>query len=252
MRRRASLFCPRAQGGYHTDENRVAAIMSAILPSTTAVAEALGDLPRAVLFPDEAAAVARALGKRRLEFEAGRSLARLALQQLGWPAVPIVPGPNREPTWPAGVVGSITHCQGYCAAAVAREDVLATVGIDAEVNAPLPEDVLRLIARDEERMWIREQANGIFWDRLLFSAKESAFKAWYPLARRWLDFTAASVRFAPEEGTFRATLMSDRLAVHGRELDGFDGRYLVRRDYVLTAVALCHEDERTTATAPHG
>ena len=60
------------------------------------------------------------------------------------------PGAKREPLWPAGVVGSITHCDGYRAAAVARATDLATVGIDAEPHEPLPDGVLAAIALPAE------------------------------------------------------------------------------------------------------
>jgi 4'-phosphopantetheinyl transferase EntD len=183
-------------------------MLSTILPSGVAVAEARGELPRGIVFPEEAPAIARAVAKRRLEFEAGRALARQALQQLGYPSLAIVSGTSREPIWPKGIVGSITHCEGYCAAAVARADAVATIGIDAAPQAPLGEGVLRLIARDEERAWMEDQVDADLWARLLFSAKESVFKAWFPLTRRWIDFSAASVRFDPVDRTFRATLIT--------------------------------------------
>ena len=86
----------------------------------------------------------------------------------------------------------MTHCAGYRAAAVARSGDLAAVGIDAEPHAPLPPDVLELVARPEERVELtalEEARPDLHWDRILFSAKEAVFKAWFPLTRRWLDFT---------------------------------------------------------------
>src|SRR4029077_12401529 len=132
------------------------------------------------LFPEEAALVQSAVRKRRCEFAAGRYLARRALRGLGVPPRPILRGPNREPTWPDGVVGSITHCSGYCAATVASADVIEAIGIDAEVNDALPDDVLRIVMRNSERNWTGSRTDAIHWDRIVFSAKESVFKAWFP------------------------------------------------------------------------
>jgi 4'-phosphopantetheinyl transferase EntD len=208
-------------------------------------AEALGDLPPAALWPEEAAAVERAVEKRRREFAAGRALARAALAGLGQPPSAILAGIDREPIWPAGIVGAITHCAGYCAAAVARDDVVAALGIDAEPNEPLPTGALDLVTRPEEREWIESQpATSHCWGRLLFSAKESLFKAWFPLTRRWLDFAGARVMFDAGAGTFRASLVDEQLTLDGRAVEGLEGRFLVRGDYVFTAICVVREPPR--------
>jgi 4'-phosphopantetheinyl transferase EntD len=92
--------------------------------------------------------------------------------------------------------------------------------------------VLRLVAGDEEREWLDSAAGPECWDRILFSAKESVFKAWFPLAGRWLGFKDALVTFDPDTGSFAA-----RLLVPG-PVTRFDGRFTVRDGLVLTAVAV--------------
>ena len=163
------------------------------------------------LFPEEREHIAQAVAKRRLEFAAVRRCARQALQELGYPPVPILPGEQREPQWPEGVVGSMTHCAGYCAAAVARAGDVSALGIDAEVHAPLPEGVLDLISLESERerlARLTESASGsVHWDRVLFSAKESVYKAWFPLTRRWLGFEEADIVLRLD-GSFEATLLT--------------------------------------------
>ncbi len=42
---------------------------------------------------------------------------------------------------------------------------------------------------------------GPSWDRLLFSAKESVYKAWFPLTGRWLGFEEAAITINPADGT---------------------------------------------------
>jgi 4'-phosphopantetheinyl transferase EntD len=212
-----------------------------ILPESVITVEARDDSPTTVLFPAEEAAVARAVEKRRREFTTGRACAHAALEQLGLPASPILSGERGAPQWPAGVAGSITHCDGYRACAVARTSQIATVGIDAEVNAVLPEGVEAEIARPEELPWLRElkrEAPAVHWDRLLFSAKESVYKAWFPLTELWLDFEQASVTVDPSAGTFSARLLVSGPSLGGRRVTGFSGRWLVRDGLILTAIAL--------------
>ncbi|MFI5845963.1 4'-phosphopantetheinyl transferase [Catenuloplanes sp. NPDC051500] len=201
-----------------------------LLPPGVAWAETFTDEDCA-LFPAEEAAIAQAVEKRRREFVTGRWCARQALAGLGRPASPIVPGERGAPGWPDDVVGAITHCPGYRAAAVAHSSGFASVGIDAEQHSPLPEGVLDLVSLPSERSWLSAAPPGVHWDRLLFSAKESVYKAWFPLARRWLGFEEASLTVSPD-GTFRA-----RILVPGPVTD-FSGRWLVDRDLVLTAITM--------------
>src|SRR5262249_35628198 len=183
-------------------------VIRVLLPARVAAAEVIGDDPNATLLPEEQAALGQVIEQRRRQFTLGRACARRALAERGLPLTPVRRGPKREPRWPAGVVGSITHCRGYAAAAVASQADLAALGVDAEEDGPLPRGVLRLVATEEERAWLAEVAvAGLPWDRILFSAKESVFKAWYPLASRWLGFQDAVVTFDPGRGTFRAHLL---------------------------------------------
>ena len=161
------------------------------------------------LFPEEREHIAQSVAKRRAEFAAVRRCARRALHELGYPPVPILPGEQREPQWPEGVLGSMTHCAGYCAAAVARTGDVPVLGIDAEVHAPLPEGVLDLVSLETERERLAKlsaQVPGtVHWDRVLFSAKESVYKAWFPMTRRWLGFEEADIELRAD-GSFEAVL----------------------------------------------
>jgi len=216
-------------------------VIAEILPPPVAAVEAFEDPPGAALFPEEEAAVARAVPRRRGEFAAGRACARAALTQLGLPAAPILPGPRGAPQWPAGVVGSITHCDGYRAAAVARARDVLTLGLDAEPAGPLPGGVLDAVSLAEERgrlPALTAAAPHVAWDRLLFCAKEAVYKAWFPLAGRWLGFEEAAITFAPDAGTFTARLLVPGPAVGGRPLGGFSGRWLARGGLLLAAVSV--------------
>ncbi|HEX2316656.1 MAG TPA: 4'-phosphopantetheinyl transferase superfamily protein [Thermomonospora sp.] len=205
-----------------------------ILPAAVAVAESRHDSPDSVLFPEEEAVIARAVDKRRREFTTVRDCARRALAELGLPPAPILPGERGAPQWPAGVVGSMTHCEGYRAAAVARSGDVRALGIDAEPHGPLPDGVLDAVSLPTELgrlSGLRAAAPDVHWDRLLFSAKESVYKAWFPLTGEWLGFEDADVALLPD-GTFSARILLGR---PGRPT-GFTGRWLVADGVAATAV----------------
>lgn len=210
-------------------------MIDAILPDVVVSKESFGDDPEATLFAEETALVARAVDKRRREFTTGRHCARAALALLGFPAAPILTGERGAPVWPAGVAGSITHCAGYRAAAVSV-DVLS-LGIDAEPAAPLPDGILQTISLPRERTMLTALGGDHPWDRLLFSAKESVYKAWFPLARRPLDFADALVGI-DLDGWFTARLLVPGPRAGDAELRGFTGRWLVAEGLLMTAVTV--------------
>ena len=210
-----------------------------ILPDAVVAVSTRVDVDGVDLFPEEADAIGRAVEKRRREFATVRACTRTAYERLGLPAVAVVPGAQGEPSWSKGVVGSITHCDGYRAGALARACDVLTIGIDAERNAPLPDGLLEDIARPEERPALRELARAaphVHWDRLLFSAKESVYKAWFPLARRWLGFEDAIVTIDRDAGAFSARLLVPGPVVAGRQLTELSGRWLVGEGLVATSI----------------
>lgn len=212
-----------------------------ILPPDVAAVEAWGDPPDAELYREEQALVAGAVAERRREFTTVRHCARRALAVLGCPPGPILPGRDRDPQWTAGVVGSLTHCPGYRAAAVAHAHRFAALGIDAEPHQPLPEGLSRLIVRPDEQRRIDALTAvrpDVHWDRLTFSAKESVYKTWFPVVRSWLGFEDAALTFEPGSGRFRADLHRPGLRVAGRALSRLTGRWLVADGIVVTAVVL--------------
>ncbi len=75
--------------------------------------------------------------------------------------------------WPEGYCGSITHKQGVCGAIVAKNEALASVGLDLELNQPLTESVWKNFVNECER----ENSPSFDWKaNILFSCKEAAFK----------------------------------------------------------------------------
>jgi 4'-phosphopantetheinyl transferase EntD len=215
-------------------------VIEQLLPATVAVAESFGDGDE-TLFPEEEAIVERGVERRRREFATGRACARRALERLGIPAGPIQSGERGEPLWPAGIVGSITHCDGFRACAAAHASDLVTLGIDAEPHEPLPDGLLDRIARPEELRMLGALSRShpdIHWDRLLFSAKESVFKAWFPLTRARLGFQDAALTIDPAGETFSARVPVPGPIVDRSRIAGFGGRWTVRDGLVLGAAAI--------------
>ena len=207
-----------------------------LLPPAVETVETTAEVLEVELFPEEREAMGRAVEKRRREFVTGRACARQALERLGLDPVPIGSGQRGEPLWPDGVVGSITHCRSYRACAVAPAERIASVGIDAEPHEPLPDGVLEQVASERERGALG--ANGVHMDRLLFSAKEAIYKAWFPLAGRWLGFEDVHLSIDGAGETFAAELLVPGPRVNGSRLTGFSGRWCVEGDIVATAVVV--------------
>jgi 4'-phosphopantetheinyl transferase EntD len=206
--------------------------LAGLLPEEAVVVETLELTTEAPLYPVEAERIAAAARKRRLHFAGGRRCAREALGRVGLPSSPIRVGFGGQPVWPKGVVGSITHCPGYCAAAVAPRPPLAGLGIDAERNAPLPDGVAQRTTLPGETADLPVQA-GVSWPTLLFSARESVFKAWYPLTCRWLDHHDVELQFDVARRCFTVVRYRDRL-IGGALLERVQGGFAWSETHVFT------------------
>lgn len=222
-------------------------MLEVILPAGVESQECFGNPPGGVLFREEEKIIAHAVATRRRDYAAVRNCARACLQRLGYPPAPILPGVGGAPTWPAGIRGSMTHCAGYAAAAVGTVPQISAIGIDAEPDAPLPDGVLGLIATaaEHDHLAAVHGPDGPHWDRLLFSAKEAVYKAWFPLVGGWLDHHDAEISFDPHNRTFTALLSRDDLILNGRHIHQLHGRWIRERGIVLTAVVLRAQCEDT-------
>jgi len=216
-------------------------VLDQILSASTVVVATQGDLD-GQLFPEEKRIIRSAVEDRRREFVTARVCAREALARLGLPGQQAIPaGPHGDPQWPAGIVGGITHCDGYRAAAVARTKDFATIGIDAEPDEPLVDGVLDAIAGPDELRWVQERIRdtpSVSWDRLLFSIKEVVYKAWFPLTARSLGFDDATVVVDPVRQVFLARLHVVGFMLGGIERSSLSGRWLARDGFIVTAIAL--------------
>lgn len=194
------------------------------------------DLPP-LLDAEQALISPRASPKYALDLSLGRAAARLALRQLGVPDSPISRGPNREPVWPTGFVGTISHAGGYALAAVAPSTRCGGLGIDVERRVDM-RDITDRIAIPEEQRWLQTLAPETRQRHALqlFSAKESVFKAFYPQVRAYFGFECAHLRWDARAEAFNGQLLPPLHEVRGAV--GFRVSCRWSGDLVLTALEL--------------
>jgi len=205
-----------------------------LFPDSVALVVASEAMWNTPLCREEEALIEGAVQKRRREFRAGRHAAHEALRQLGAPHRPILRGTRREPAWPAGFVGTIAHCKGLGVAACAKQQTVTGLGIDVEPLEPLPEGVARYIYTDEEStcQTIQELPQ-----RLLFCAKESLYKCYYPLLGEFFGFQSVRLSFDTEKKSFAFRPTKQCEVGFPRELS-FHGRYQIGPSHLYAACYL--------------
>lgn len=209
-----------------------------LLPGVVETAYAFAD-QEVVIHEDEKNYVDRAVHSRRQEFSTVRRCARAAIENLGFSSGPLIPGHRGAPIWPNGLVGSMTHCTGFRAAAVARITEIQALGIDAEPNERLPADpglldVVALPIEQQRLTSLTRSCPEVAWDRLLFSAKESVYKAWYPSTRRDLTFIDVDIDFEVSTSTFTAKV----LLPDSGFFESLKGRWTMQAGLLVTAICL--------------
>lgn len=191
--------------------------------------------------PAEEALVARAVDKRKREFRAGRNAAHSLFRQLGIAHPHLLKGIQREPAWPEGWVGSISHTQGICVVVLASSQDVLSVGQDVEQATPLNPDLRDMICRPEEQAQINrlraEHGAAPAYEKLIFSAKESVHKAYFPLNHHTLDFLDARIDLDWHSNTFVAHILNPEPAPR-IPVARFDGRFLFHQDWIFTAIVL--------------
>ncbi len=146
------------------------------------------------LHEEEALQIGNTVAKRFVEFSAGRACARLALAEFDISNTPILISPSREPVWPNGFVGSLSHSDDLSVSVIARQTSIRSVGIDLEPVLGLEESLWNLIARpDEQSPPISDRQSA---ECLRYSCKEAVFKCWFTAGgNRILDFDEVFLNF---------------------------------------------------------
>ena len=177
--------------------------------------------------------IAKARSVRRLEFTAGRAAARQAMQEIGLAAQAVPAGPDRAPMWPLGLSGSISHSKSQCVAVVAQNAY--SIGIDIEEAVPLDEALCASICSVSELSRIDGAEQGLL-AKLIFCAKEAAYKAQYPLTRCLFGFDHLDVILDLPKQSFEVTFLKP--AGHFSVGDQLPGRFSVAAEHLVTAVMI--------------
>jgi 4'-phosphopantetheinyl transferase EntD len=207
-------------------------LWTGLFPEQVVVISATEEMWRTPLLPEEEALICRAMAKRQREFRAGRHCAHAALSKFGLPQTPILRDERRAPVWPTGFVGSISHCRDYCLAACCSLGRIRGLGVDVEPLAPLKPGLDTYIHSMRESNFLRAYPE--IPERLIFSAKESLYKCFYPFVKRHFGFHAVELLIDPRTQCFTFIQTGETRLELPLDLI-FTGRYLTSHSHLFTA-----------------
>jgi len=138
------------------------------------------------------------VNKRKAEFLAGRYAAKALLTHYNLQHIQIDIGENRSPNWPQGIIGSISHNKSTAICAMTQSNMMTGLGIDVEaiLDTEKANRVKESIIDKTEEELLNTHAAHLPFNvafTLIFSAKESIFKALYPQVKRYFGFSAVSI-----------------------------------------------------------
>lgn len=191
------------------------------------------------VYPEEQDCVPNVATKRYREFTAGRLCAREVLKKLGVDNFPLLVGESREPLWPPGIVGSISHCRDNCVVVASRDKRIVGLGIDIEDIAPLEAEIKALVCRKREEQWMIDvsEPGCIDWAKIIFSAKESVYKCLFPVKNVYLDFKEVQIAFDLQSNEFVVDFFNREVAEFVESYTMI-GRFSHTNEYVYTGVEL--------------
>jgi 4'-phosphopantetheinyl transferase EntD len=220
----------------------LSARLQALFPPGALAAELCEAGDPGFLYPEEAVHLGNAVAVRRQEFAAGRLCARRVLAEFGILNFPLKAAEDRQPLWPASLVGSITHTDGFGAAVAAGKQSLAAVGIDSEVAGRLTPELWRSTCTPDEIRWLHtlSESQQAAAATLIFAAKEAFYKCQYPLVGEWLNFHDATIE------VLQWGAAGGSMAIHANRSFAFaqqvpmplTGQYLFHEKFITAAVAV--------------
>ena len=238
---------------------QLSAPLAALFPPGVLAAELQGDplgqpddartLTRAreLLNDAEWRSIAECSAARIRDFTAGRLCAHRALQGLGIDGFTLLPAPDRQPCWPEGISGSITHTEAYAAAVIGRLGRVGSLGLDCErigaVAQPLWDQICTPAELGQFVHWPAADRDRAA--TLCFVAKEAFYKAQFALCAELLEFDAVRIDLREAslpEGAFRVhplrTLRVQGAAGERAPSLAWTGRFRCHAGYVSAGIAL--------------
>lgn len=149
-----------------------------------------------VLTLNEKQATGNFSGKRLQDFSTGRYCARKALAAIGYENAEILVGDDKQPIWPAGYVGSISHSGKLVGAVAGKTSQIISIGLDIETIGKIKPDMWRLLYTEAETCFLNAFSGEelAYYTTLLFSFKESFYKLQFPLTKTFLNFTDVEIK----------------------------------------------------------
>ena len=153
------------------------------------------------LYPAELALVEGSASKRKTDFSTGRFCARKALEQLGIDHTEILRDSGKQPVWPDGIVGSISHSSQLTGAIVGKRKDIVSVGLDIETIAGVELNMWNILFLESEQQFLNSlnEEDRNMYPTLLFSLKECFYKFQYPLTRQFLEFNDVEFKMIDEK-----------------------------------------------------
>jgi 4'-phosphopantetheinyl transferase EntD len=142
-------------------------------------------------------------------------------------------GDDKQPIWPAGYVGSISHSGKLAGAVVAKVSHIKSIGLDIETIGKIKPEMWRILYTEAETKFLNSFAGEelAYYTTLLFSFKESFYKLQFPLTKTFLNFTDVEVKSFDNKFDLRVLkefsgkkMISEAISLH----------YLQKKDQVIT------------------
>lgn len=184
--------------------------------------------------------IAQAHPKRQQEYLCGRVLAQAALSHHFGLDQPLTSMHEHLPIWPTHVLGSISHSQNKLIVALSNNANYLGIDIEHWVTSEFAQESAHLVLTPSEfDLWKSKAAEFFDFARyvsLIFSIKESLYKAVYPTAKQYIDFLEASiVDINFENQTLTLTFLSE-IQQRYQLLEQYQGGWAVEQDHIMTWV----------------
>ncbi|MAZ45147.1 MAG: hypothetical protein CMD74_00390 [Gammaproteobacteria bacterium] len=168
--------------------------------------------------------------ERQIEFSTGRWLAKIAVNKHCGAKLELLADSENRPIWPTGLFGSISHTKPLVLVGVLDRDDSTTIGIDIEQANRVKQRLFKKLFTRKEV--IEHEQSLSDWAGVIFSAKESVFKALNPLTDNYLGFLEVEISLNWQARTFEASYNGSRYT--SRVIEKGKGYFILLDEYLVT------------------
>jgi len=184
--------------------------------------------------------IAQARVERKNEYLCGRVLAQAVLNHHFGLDQPITSMHEPLPIWPTHVLGSISHSQNKLIVALSSHAVYLGIDIEHWVTSEFAQESAHLILTPSEFDLWKSKAVDFFdfahYVSLIFSVKESLYKAVYPTAKQYIDFLEASVTNIDFENQTLTLTFLPEIQQRYQLLEQYQGGWTIEQNHIMTWV----------------